>query len=531
MSDTLNRRHVLTGISLGASLLFLPRTTRAEEEHPIAETAAGRVRGTSTDGVEIYRGIPYAGDASGTHRFGPPPPLQPWNGVRDALVAGPPSIQPPGARFTVGEPEPNENCLSVTVWTPARDDKRRPVMFYSHGGGYDTGSAAGVIQDGSNLARRYEVVVVATNHRLGLLGYLYLGGLPGADSVISGNQQLLDLVAGLTWVRKNIASFGGDPHNVMLFGESGGGWKTSCLYAMPLAAHLFNKASIESGPGIRVGDLEGAERTTRWVLEQLGIAPTDWQKLFDIPVARLLEVQQKLRQEDHPLGPIVDGRTLPRHPFDPDAPAISKHKPLIVGYNKDEYTFFAVMGMDKTVATLDERGLRERLAKEMPDDYEQAIAVYRQSRPEASPADIYIAIRSAQMMGNGSVTIAERKAQQRGAPAYAYIFDYEVETPIPGTSHPIGAMHGMDIPFKFDNVETTGKGMSGQRPEKIQAARNMSEMWTTFARTGVPVAKGQPSWSPYSLDTRTTMIIDAACRVADDPYPLERRFWQTRQKK
>ena len=246
-----------------------------------ANTACGRVRGIKTAGLATFKGIPYAGSVSRAGRFKAAPLLQPWTGVRDALQLGAPSLQPGGQRRN--EPPSDENCLFLNVWTPAADGRKRPVMFYSHGGGFVVGSGGAGYQDGSGLARTWDVVVVATNHRLGLLGFLYLGDLGGEEYATSGNQGLLDICDGLKWVHQNIEAFGGDPDNVMIFGESGGGAKTSCLYAMPSAEPFFNKASIESGPGIRMLPRDVATETTIMTLKQLGLEKDDWRKLLDVP--------------------------------------------------------------------------------------------------------------------------------------------------------------------------------------------------------------------------------------------------------
>lgn len=534
-------------IAAAAPILLFPSRTLAAIGDVVAETEGGKVRGSVAGGVQIYRGIPYAGSVSGPNRFKPAGRMKPWTGVRDALLPGAPSIQPPGGTFGIDEPTPAEDCLNLTVWTPANDGKRRPVMFYSHGGGFSSGSSASVLQDGANLARLYDVVVVATNHRLGLLGFLYLDRLAGDDYAGSGNCGMLDIIAGLGWVTRNIERFGGDPKNVMVFGESGGGAKTSCLYAMPSAAPHFSKASIESGPGIRMTPADQAAWLTERVLSELGIEKRNWRRLLDVPAAKLLEVQLRLSgmpidaalHGGNPGGglpamtfsPVVDGKTLPTHPFDPGAPAISRNKPLMVGYNRDEAAFFAFMSRDVGMFNVDEAGLRERL-KLMFADYEQVIATYQRSRPQASPADILIAVQSAGFAGNGSITIAERKVAQQAAPAFAYIFNYPLETVMPGAKRPLGPMHALEIPFKFDNVDVPMRGsvLAGKRPERYAAGRAMSEMWATFARTGAPNATGQPHWPAYTLDRRATMIIDAACRVEDDPYGEERRFWQARAK-
>src|SRR3984957_19056937 len=264
-----------------------------EPEYIEVKTAYGRVRGLKGDRLATFKGLPYAGPVSAANRFKSAPRLQPWTGVRDALTLGAPSMQPGQRR---NEPPQDENCLFLNVWTPAADARKRPVMFYSHGGGFTTGSGGAAYQDGSNLARTWDVVVVATNHRLGLMGYLYLGGLGGEEYATSGNQGLEDIRDGLKWVHDNIERFGGDLNNVMIFGESGGGAKTSCLYAMPSAEPYFNKASIESGPGIRLRSMDAANETTLAVLKQLGLDKSQWRQILDVPVDKLVEVQATLGQ-------------------------------------------------------------------------------------------------------------------------------------------------------------------------------------------------------------------------------------------
>ena len=310
------------------------------------EITHGKIKGARIEGVNIFRGIPYAGKVSGDRRFRRPAELKPWSGVRNALQLGAPAIQPQREN----EPKPAEDCLFLNIWTPANDNGKRPVLFYTHGGGFVIGSGGSISQDGTNLTRNFDVVVVQTNHRLGLLGFLYLDDLPGSDYEGSGNQGILDISLALAWVGKNIGAFGGDPNNVMIFGESGGGAKTACLYAMPEAAPYFNKASIESGPGVRMITREMANKTTVLVLKELGIASKDWRKLIDVPANELLRVQSKFppvpphQKKIKPgsvtepfrggFGPVVDGIVLPNHPFDPTAPAISRNKPLLVGWNE-----------------------------------------------------------------------------------------------------------------------------------------------------------------------------------------------------
>ncbi|MCB0062839.1 MAG: carboxylesterase/lipase family protein [Caldilineaceae bacterium] len=504
------------------------------------EITHGKLRGRRSDGVNIFNGIPYAGQVSGAYRFRCPAPLQPWTGVRDALELGAPAIQP--ARRN--EPEPAEDCLFLNIWTPANDHGKRPVMFYSHGGGFVVGSGGAAIQDGANLARNFDVVVVQTNHRLGLLGFLYLDEVAGPEYTGSGNQGILDIATALEWVNQNISAFGGDPDNVMIFGESGGGAKTSCLYAMPAAAPYFNKASIESGPGVRMRTPAMAAETTRQVLAALEIAPQNWRKLLDLPAATLLEVQsqfppvpphQKRRNTGgitEPVvggfGPIVDGIVLPHHPFDPTAPAISKDKPLLTGWNEDEYTFFAWERKDTSAFELDFATLPAKLEAQYGADTEQIVATYRRALPNASAPEIFVAIASITMMGLGSVEIAEKKAAQADAPVYLYNFGYKSEMKIPGTDYAIGTPHAMDITFKFNN-ETPASNfefLSGNRPERFIASRKMAELWTTFARTGKPAAADVPEWPAYTLDDRATLRIDTECSVLHNRFGEELAMWR-----
>ena len=383
-----SRRAWVYGNSLAAlCTAALPESAFAQSEETEfveAQTSNGRVRGETKAGLATFRGIPYAGSVSGANRFKAAPPLQRWTGVRDALKFGPPSPQP-GRTARGDEPAPDEDCLVLNVWTPAADNRKRPVMFYSHGGGFITGSGGAAYQDGGNLARTFDVVVVATNHRLGLMGYLYLGELGGEEYAMSGNQGLLDIRDGLKWVRENIAGFGGDPDNVMIFGESGGGAKTSCLYAMPSAAAYFNKASIESGPGVRMLPRDVAAETAMMTLKHLGIEKNQWRQLLEIPLDKLMAAQSELGQRQPgggPLtmtggrrgmgggtrpggfGPVVDGVILPHHPFDPEAPAISKNKPLIVGSNRDETVFFFQQQRTTELFNLTDATLKEHVDRE-----------------------------------------------------------------------------------------------------------------------------------------------------------------------
>ena len=546
----LSRRQFVSSMSAGAAGLvglsrrpFAWSTIRADDV--VATTAYGKLRGVRENGVSAFLGVPYGGRVSGDRRFRRPAPLEPWTGVRDALRPGPPAIQATRGAFGKTEPLPAEDCLVLNVWTPATDGGRRPVMFYNHGGGFFGGSGGSVYQSGANLARLFDVVVVETNHRLGLLGFLYLDDVADQEYAGSANNGILDIVDGLRWVHENIPAFGGDPSNVMIFGESGGGQKTACLYAMPSAAPYFHKASIESGPGVRMSTREAAAETTAMLLAEMKLSPRGWRRLLDVGAADLLALQLRLpqtataqaralamRRTKRPapvdvggFAPVVDGVVLPSHPFEPSAPAISRDKPLVVGWNEDEYTYVAYANKDASGFGLDDARLRMKLEPRFGADAPRIVDTYRKSRPSASATELFVEIESVTMMGLGSIEIAEKKTAQGGAPAFLYNLGYKSGEKVPGTDYPMGTPHAMDIGLKFNNV-TPSTFLMGNRPERLVASRNMAELWATFARTGRPAAAGQPEWPAYDLRRRATMRIDAVCAVIDDRNHTEREMWR-----
>lgn len=534
------RSFLLGGLSVGVPALLRAAPLDGAAA-PVVEIAQGKLKGERRAGVDIYRGIPYAGSVSGENRFlkAPAPPR--WSGVRDATRLGAPAMQPRGGTFGMNEPSPSEDCLFLNIWTPAGGGSGKPVMVYSHGGGFTSGSGGASGQDGANLARENDVVVVATNHRLGLFGFLYLDELAGSEYRGSGNRGIEDIALALRWIGRNIAAFGGAPDNVMIFGESGGGAKTSCLYAMPLAAPYFHKASIESGPGVRMMTQEDAAETTHRVLAALEIAPRDWRRILTVPAARLLEIQASVGREAAVKGlsgadprqgvgragggfaPVVDGRLLPHHPFDPAAPALSRTKPLIVGGNADEQMFFAAQQRDAAAWSLSQADLQKRLTERFGSRAAAIESAYRSDRPSATPSELYFAIFSDAFSGVGANVIAERKVRQGGAPVFRYVFDYKRGgRPLAGVEGEMGAAHALDIPIKFNNVQGA---FAGSRPERIAAGAAMSRLWAGFTRQGRPVASGLPEWPAYDLVKRPVMFIDSTCRVENDPRPAERLVW------
>ena len=553
------RRFLKLGIAAAGSRLWLRAHadeitwhTRTVGPFIEIETALGRIRGGHSRGALAFKGIPYAGPVSGKNRFKAPPKAMGWTGVRDATVLGPPAMQGPGTTYGEHEPGCSEDCLVLNVWTPAvNDGTKRPVMFYCHGGGFTTGSGGQKIQDGAHLAAAYDVVVVACNHRLGLFGYLYLGELDAPEYATSGNQGLFDIIAALDWVRQNIAGFGGDPGNVLLFGESGGGFKTSALMAMPAAHGLFHKAGVQSGALLRGVPKEEATETTRRLMAGLGLGPRQVHRLASVPAATLLAIQQAgsqgggalgvptadyrarhLRPPTGPAalrptspgtwGPVCDGVYLPQNPFDPAAPAVSASVPLLIGNMRDEAVFFErdnpqFFQADANAVTAMARSRFGAAADRILD-------VYRRAMPGSTPVEHAIAIETALAMGNPTVALADRKSLQP-APVYRYRNDYSSNVRVKGTDWTLRAAHATDLAVVFDNTDIPD--LQGDGPGLAAAASAMSSYFASFARSGVPSARGQPAWPRYDVERRAVMLLNSECKVVDDPQSEQRQLWHS----
>ncbi|HTR39178.1 MAG TPA: carboxylesterase/lipase family protein [Bryobacteraceae bacterium] len=530
-----NRRSFLKrGLQLGAVAGFDPfaSVSRAEPTSTAGKTvdiSSGKIRGKVHDGIHAFKGIPYGAPTGGKMRFMAPVKPEPWPGVRDCFTFGHQS--PQNMNYVeVLAPQANgaadgydEDCLCLNVWTPDPSmNRKRPVMFWCHGGGYAQESGSWPWVDGEALSRRGDVVVVTINHRLNLFGYFHLGDVGGEKYAASGNAGMLDLVAALTWVRDNIAQFGGDPGQVMIFGESGGGAKVSTLLAMPSARGLFHRAAVQSGPSLRANTRDAANALTKAMLAKLKIGPDRIDDLQSVPVETLLSVMKSVQSTPGMrarFGPVLDPKILPAHPFDPIASAISSDIPLIIGCNRTEQTFFSLR--DDDAFHLTEEGLAKRIAALAPDaDAPRVLATYRAAYPGASPSEIFFLAGTDRGVRRGSIRLAERKVAQRSAPVYMYVFAWKS----PALGGKLRSPHTAEIPFVFDNTDIP-KFMTAHTSQEKELAAKMSQAWIQFARSGEPDHKGVLNWPQYDFQKRATMIFDTTCRVVNDPETETRELW------
>ena len=505
---------LLDGLIPAAALGIDPSS---KYEGPVVETTAGKVRGVIQGGTHIFRGIPYGASTAGANRFMPPRKPEPWAGVREAFQNGPtaPQLGGPPNPLILNHRQPaveGEDCLVVNIFTPGVNDARkRPVMVWLHGGGFASGAGSAHAFDGNDLARSGDVVVVSVNHRLNIFGFLYLADSGGEKYADSGNAGMLDIVAVLEWVHDNISHFGGNPANVTVFGQSGGGLKISTLMAMPSAKGLFHKAIIESGSLLKGIHREEANKTTERILAKLGFQANQVDELQKLPVDRLLAAIDARGSAPGTvpfnLAPVVDGRALPSDPFDPAGPEISSDVPLIVGSVNTEGTFFTPP--DSPLFSLDEAGMRARLTPRFGDATDKLIDLYRKEMPNASPSEIYFLINA---FPSAAISQAERKVAQGKAPVFMYLFTWE--TPVEGGKR--HSPHTVELPFVFNNVVEQPEEV-GNGPELQPLAEKVSGAWAAFARTGNPNIGGAPKWLAYTANERATMIINNEWKLMNDP--------------
>jgi para-nitrobenzyl esterase len=489
----------------------------------VVETTSGKVRGYSARGVLTFKGIPFAGSTAGQNRFMAPTKPEPWTGIRSSMYYGP--VSPQGARagwkndeesfmFEWDDGQFGEDCLRVNVWTPGSDNRKRPVMVWLHGGGFSAGSGQELkAYYGESIARRGDVVLVSLNHRLNAFGYLNLSKY-GEGYADSANAGMLDLVASLEWVRDNIRNFGGDPGNVMIFGQSGGGSKVSTLMAMPSAKGLFHKAAIESGSSLRQSTPEYSEKLAAGLLDVLGLSSSQVSKLRDVPFEKLAQAQAEAVSKVIPetaipgtgggFRPTPDGRILPTQPFDPVAPAISSGIPLLMGsvlneqvhgINHPEYEDMAI------------GEVLQRARVRFHDQAEAVIAAYQKLFPKAKPFDVLSVAFAAESRQN-CVTQATRQAALGGAPVYMFWFTWQ--TPVlDGRPR---AFHCSELPFVFNNTDRAA-AMTGGSSEARDLGGRMSDAWIALARKGDPNHPGLPKWPAFTAKDGALMVFDNKCEV------------------
>jgi para-nitrobenzyl esterase len=507
----------------------------------VVETASGKVLGTVNEDVLAFKTIPYAASTAGQNRFLPPQPPIAWTGVRDcteftgrAPQAGlRPPTRPELENFSgAADPSPEtEDCLTVNVWTPGCDaSARRPVMVWFHGGAFAYGNANTPRTRGSRLAARNDVVVVTVNQRLNIFGHLDLSAFGGEPFRLSGNAGTLDMVAALEWVRDNIAAFGGDPGNITIFGESGGGAKVSTLLAMPRAKGLFRRAIIQSGAAVRLRTKDRALALTECVLQHLGSAAATVADLQAVPLGDLLAAvepaQAAIGPSPAPLfdrykfGPVVDGDVVPAQPFDPVASDVCADVPLIIGDMKNETANFLAVVDRVWDRSLTEAEMRQRIEAIAGPDTGRVVELYGQLYPELNPAERLIAATTDGNFRIRSVVLAQRRVALNRGPVWMYSFEWE--TPVLGGK--LKAPHAMDVPFTFNTLDLTNA--TGGRPDAQALADTMSSVWAAFARNGRPDHPSIPAWPVYDAERRATLILDKVCRIENDPRSEARVLWQ-----
>ena len=514
MSESkMNRRRFLGVSAAGLSVLG---TGRSVDTKPgaIVETTSGKIRGLIIDKVNAFKGVPY-GTAK---RFMAAMKPAPWTGVRETMEWGHEAPQGPHTEIlevasTIPKTVIGEDCQALNVWTNSLTGKR-PVMVWLHGGGFTSGNGCYTMYDGANLARKRDVVAVTLNHRLNAFGYMYLGGIGGEKYATSGNLGMMDIVLALQWVRDNISKFGGDPNNVMIYGQSGGAGKVSTLLAMPAAKGLFHRASIQSGAALRGQSIEAANKSAAAFMSKVGAKTVD--EMAAMPMDRIVAAAITPGGGVN-FSPVLDGTTLLDGPFDPAAPAMSSDIPILIGTVEYEVGFFPFTRFDPMNDAELHASVKQALRLSNDADTDRVIAAYKKGRPGLTNLD-YNLILASDNFRNGAVIEAERKAAQK-APVYMYYFTWQ--SPVRGGK--LKSFHTLEIPFHQENVDEA-KGMTGEGKDRYPLQDKMSMAWSNFARTGNPNHKGLPAWPAFDTTKRATMILNNEPKVVNDPNGEERKL-------
>jgi para-nitrobenzyl esterase len=493
----------------------------------VANTAHGKVKGFLLRGINTFLGIPYGADTSGANRFMPPQKPKPWTEVLPAVWWGNTAPQNMEKRYANvyasfvdhwNYDDVSEDCLKLNVWTPAiNDGKKRPVMVWLHGGGYANGNA--IEQDGyhgENLSRKNDVVFVSINHRLGPFGYAHFGAA-GEKFGASGNVGMLDCVAALEWVRDNIANFGGDPGNVTIMGQSGGGAKVCVLTAMPAAKGLFHKAVALSGSSLKAVEKGNAEKLASYILKEAGLTYNDMDKLQQMPWKQYLEFASRAftkYREDLKLpmfgggggfAPVVDGTYLPQHPYNLEPAPTAADVPMLICSTFNEQS---PSRTDSSLEKIDINGVKDKLKDRFGDKTGSIVDAYTKAFPDKRPIEIWSMIASNRQ---NAIALADAKSKQ-SAGVYVAWFGWQP----PLFDNRMRAFHCSDICFWFYNTDVmiTHTG-GGARPRSLST--KMSDALANFMRTGNPNGGSLPRWPAYTAANGETMILDDTCAVKNDP--------------
>jgi para-nitrobenzyl esterase len=525
----LTRRELLQATSIalvGATTgLLLPRRSHAiteAEMFPVVETKFGKVRGVEWQGIKTFKGIRYGASTAGKNRYMPPQTPASWTGLFDAFDYGNIAPQTPTDRrshysgLIFWDRQPGgigEDCLVLNVWTPSvNDNAKRAVLVVYHGGGFASGSGNAIGFDGDQAARYDDVVVVSVNHRLSSFGFLNLAGVGAPEEFkYAGVAGALDMVAALKWVKENIERFGGDANRVMIFGQSGGGAKTSTLLAMPGAKGLFQRAGVQSGSSLRLATPESATESAEKFLKVLGLSKERIPELQKLPFTQLLAAQATAATG---FSPVIGSDALPHHPFDPVAPPESADVPVIIGTTLDD----AALSM--TNWDMNEEGLKQYLQKQVGPNADRVYTMYRDAYPNVTPYLIQARVATDRGFRRSAYKQAELKVQQSRAPAYLYLWEWQV----PAFDGKFGAVHGVDVGAAVHDFRGPINGSGSKEGTKL--VEDFAAVWTSFAKTGVPKSPRTPDWPAYNLSQRPTMVFDVNTRVANDHRAEFRKIWE-----
>ncbi len=500
----------------------------------VTDTINGKVRGFILRDIYTFRGIPYGADTSGKNRFMPPQKPEPWADIKSAIWWGNSAPQIMENRYANvyasfvdhwNYDDVSENCLAINVWTPGyNDDKKRPVIVWLHGGGFTNGN--GIEQDGykgEDLARYGDIVFCSLNHRLGPLGFTNLAGVGGDKYTASGNIGMMDIVSALEWIRDNINNFGGDPDNVTIIGQSGGGAKVTTLTAMPSAKGLFHKAIVLSGASTQSGDKEYSEKLGAYVLKEAGLTAAKIDKLHELPWKEYYDIatraSRKLSEESGPgdgimrrgFNPFVDGTIIPQHPYYPEAAPTAADIPMIIcsTFNEMSPNLTDPALENITLEELKDK-LKERIGfyQGMGEHAGEVVDAYAKAFPEKTPVEIWSLIISNRKR---TIELANAKSKQP-APVYLAWFGWQP----PLFDGRMRARHCLDICFWFYNTDLmlTHTG-GGSRPRELSA--KMADSLLNFMKTGDPNGGGLPEWPVYTSENGETMILDDVSEVKNDP--------------